>query len=702
MAETSTPQAAVLRGVAHRWTPLLRRRPGFALQVLARGHFFVWLPVFFGCGVGLFFSLTSEPDPNLFLYYACAALGLPLVLRRLPLALPWAWAICCLGLGFSVAGWHAHRVAGPVLEYRYYGPIEGRVVGIDRSGSGKLRLTLDHVRLDRLAPAKRPIRARVSLHGQQGYFDPKPGQFVMMTGHLSPPSGPVEPGGFDFQRHAWFQQLGGVGYTRTPALLQRPAEPGGFKLRVMSLRMSLSNAITDRLPGREGAFATAILTGDRSSIDAEDLVSLRASNLAHLLAISGLHMGLLTGVVFALVRFGFAALPHVAMRTNPKKIGAVAAFIVAISYLAISGANVATQRAFVMVAVMLVAVCLDRRALTLRAVAVAALIVLVLSPDSLAGPGFQMSFAATTALVAVFADIRDRQLMLGWPKWLRNFASLVISSGVAGLATAPFGALHFNQMAQWGLVANLASVPVMGMVVMPGAVMAAVLAPLGLEQLGLEVMRYGLRWILWVAETISSWDSAVRRIPSPDPIVLPLLGLAGALLCLLRSYLRITGIAVLCGAFVIWSISERPALLVSDTGTLVGIMTPQGRALNKPKGDGFVAGAWLENDGDAADQEAASLRAGFTRKEARIVLRDRVVQFSTAKDVTASELRALCDRADLLILPKLDQAATCPVITVETLRQTGSLAITWSDDAGGSGLHIVTTNELRGKRLWVP
>lgn len=675
--------------------PTFHATRGMALQALASGHFFVWLPVFFACGVGCYFSLRVEPDWRIFPLLLAAAVALPMAFRYIAVALPFAWAVCFSCAGFAIAGLHAHHVAAPVLGYRYYGPIEGRVVGIDRSASGKVRLTLDQVRLDRVAPAKRPKRVRVSLHGEQKYLDPKPGQIVMMTGHLSPPSGPVEPGGFDFQRHAFFAQLGGVGYTRTPALLQSPAKTGSVTLQIFKLRMILSNAITDRLPGREGAFATAILTGDRSSIDQDALTALRASNLAHLLAISGLHMGLLTGVVFAMIRLGFALHQSAAMRTNPKKIAAVSAFFVAIAYLAISGANVATQRAFVMVAVMLIAVCLDRRALTLRAVAVAALIVLVLSPDSLAGPGFQMSFAATTALVAVFAEIRDRQLMLGWPKWARNVASLVISSAIAGIATAPFGALHFNQMAQWGLVANLASVPVMGFVVMPGAVLAAVLAPLGLEQLGLEIMRLGLWWILRVAETVANWDTALRLIPSPDAIVLPLLGLGGALLCLLQTRFRLSGIAVLALAMGLWSQSERPTLLVSDTGTLIGLQTAKGRALNKPKGDGFVVGAWLENDGDAADQEQASQRSQMTRKESRIHVGDQTIHFLTEKDLTGAALRQLCASADLLILPNQKDVPDCPAITATTLRQTGSLAI----EPRPNGLHIITSRAVSGDRL---
>ena len=694
MMETSVPR---LHDHAD-YVRLGMRSGGMAFQALSQGWFFVWLPVFLGIGIGCYFSLRFEPEARLLVIILAASPVLPFLARHSFVALPLSWALCFAGLGFATAGLHANRVAAPVLEYRYYGPIEGRVVAIDRSGSGKVRLTLDQVRLDRMAPERRPEHVRVSLHGEQKYLDPKPGQIVMMTGHLSPPSGPVEPGGFDFQRHAWFQQLGAVGYTRTPALLQHPGVQGNLHIRIFRLRMNISAAIKSRLPAKEGAFATAILTGDRSAIDQTALDALRASNLAHLLAISGLHMGLLTGVVFTLIRVGFALCPAFAMRTDPKKIAAGFAFLVAISYLAISGANVATQRAFVMVAVMLVAVCLDRRALTLRAVAVAALIVLAISPQSLAGPGFQMSFAATTALVAVFAEIRERQVMMGRPRWARNLASLVISSAIAGFATAPFAALHFNQMAQWGLIANLLSVPMMGIIVMPGAVLAAVLSPLGLEQIGLELMRLGLKWILFVAETVASWDTALRLIPAPGAYVLPLLGLGGALLCLIQSRLRITGLVVLGLGALVWAGSERPAVLISDTGTLLGVMTPEGRALNKPKGDGFAARVWSENDADRVAQEVAATRADFTRNEAEFLLGTHRIYFLAEKDLTSQRVAQLCGTADVLILPHYKETTDCLAITASTLRLSGSVAL--EDDAGQ--LVLRSSKDVRGDRLWVP
>ncbi len=314
-----------------------------------------------------------------------------------------ATAVLLVTLGLCAAGLRTGQVAGPVLGFRYYGPIEGRIVVVDRSASDRLRLTLDQVVLADTDPDRVPRRVRVSLHGDQPFLTPEPGARVALTGHLSPPEGPGEPGGFDFQRHAWFLSIGAVGYTRNPALLLEPRPEGVLPL--LHLRMRLSRAIQERITGEPGAFAAAVMTGDRSGISTETLETLRRTNVAHLLAISGLHMGLLTGFVFLCLRSGLSLIPPLALRIPTKKIAAVGALAAGAFYLAVAGGNVATERAFIQVAVMFTAVLLDRRAVTLRSVAIAALIVLAHRPESLLGPGFQMSFAATTALVAVFTGM---------------------------------------------------------------------------------------------------------------------------------------------------------------------------------------------------------------------------------------------------------------------------------------------------------
>lgn len=334
------------------------------------------------------------------------------------------------------------------------------------------------------------------------------------------------------------------------------------------------------MPGEAGAFAAAVMTGDRSGMGRETMDALRGSNLAHLLAISGLHMGLLTGFVFAAVRVGFACAPRLTLAFPARKWAAVVALSAGAFYLALSGGNVATQRAFIMVATMFIALMMDRRAVTLRSVAVAALVVLVLHPEALTEPGFQMSFAATTALVAAFGLLRD---LPAWrlPRWSQGAVALFVSSLVAGAATAPFSAAHFNQLAHYGLLANLLAVPVMGMVVMPMAVLAACLFPVGLSGLALVPMRWAIEWIMGVARFVAGLDGAVGNVVSPGPMVLPLIALGGLFAILWRGRGRLAGLAVLAAGLVLWSMAERPPILVSPTGGLVGVMTPQGRVLNK-------------------------------------------------------------------------------------------------------------------------
>ena len=659
-----------------------------------RDHLFPWVPVLFAIGIGIYFSLSTEPASSVYLALlsTLAVLGL-IALRGATVIRPVAVALGLLVLGFIIAGVRAHSVAAPPLEWRYYGPVEGRVVLVDRSQSDKVRLTLDQVILEGLAPEKTPARVRLSLHGPSDNL-PTPGTTVMTTGHLSPPQGAVEPGGFDFQRFAWFKQLGGVGYTRLSILTLRPAADEGWQVAIYRLRMRLSSAIQEAIPGGTGGFATAIITGDRSAVEQHALEDLRASNLAHLLAISGLHMGLLTGFVFATVRYGLVLVPHFGLRWPVKKIAAAVAFVAAGAYLLLSGGAIATERAFVMVSVMLFAVMVDRRALTLRAVAIAAVIVLVLRPEALTGPGFQMSFAATTGLVAVFAALRGREL--GLPKSLKPVFALLVSSAVAGAATAPFAAAHFNQIAHYGLIANLLSVPVMGAVVMPAAVVAALLAPIGLDGLAFWVMGLGIKWILLVADWVAGFNGALSHVPTPDIWVMPIFTLGALMVILWHGALRWVGVPAMAIALALWSQVNRPDLLIAESGGLVGVMTADGRALSKPKGDGFAASSWMENDGDPVPQDIAHGRvASLDAGTAAFQIGPLPVAHMTGK--TARAEVPLCDTDRLLIINmELDLPNGCPILDPKTLRRAGSIALYVRDDR----IIWKTTRELAGRRLW--
>ncbi len=663
-----------------------------------RGHLFPFAPVFFGAGIGIYFGLRHEPGPGTYAALVAAALVLAgLWLRGPERWQPIAAAAMLVAAGVPAAGLRAHLVASPVLAGRYYGPVEGRIVAIDRSQSDHVRLTLDEVRMDRPRGGT-PARVRVALHGDQPWVAPEPGLRIMATANLGPPEGPVEPGGFDFQRMAWFDRLGALGYTRTPVLVVEPAaETAG--LAVDRLRARITRAVTARIPGDPGAFAAAILTGDRSALSRQALTDLRNANTAHLLAISGLHMGLLTGLIFAAVRSGLAFIPAVALRLPVKKIAAGVALGAAAFYLALSGGNVATERAFVMVAVMLVAVLADRRAISLRSVAIAALILLAWLPECLVEPGFQMSFAATTALVATFTGItrwqRDRAPM---PRWAAGLFTLVVSSAVAGAATAPVAAAHFNRLADYGLGANLASVPLMGTVVMPAAIAAGVLSVVGLEGWALAVMELGVRWILFVAHLVGSLPGAVTPVPSPPPGVLAVFAGAGLWLLLWRGPARWAGAAGVLAAFVLWSGGTRPLVLVAESGGLVGVLGPEGRALSKPKGDGFAASTWLENDGDLGIAADAALRPGFTGPPgARRFLVGATPGVVVTGRGAADAAAKACTRGRIVVTSvEGPPEPRCTLIDPASLARSGALAIT----ADHRGIHVAGVNDSRGTRLW--
>jgi len=652
-------------------------------------------PVFLGAGIAAYFAAPSEPPPALCLTLAALAAGACLAARfrpgpRLPLL-----ALALVLAGVVTAALRSATVAAPVLPYRHFGPVEGRLADVDRSFSDAIRLTLDGVRVEGLDAALTPARVRIALHGDAAAAPlPPPGALLRVVANLAPPGGPVEPGGFDFQRLAWFDRLGALGYTRAPPVVLAPPDRAPERL-AFEARMVLSRAIQDRIGGQAGALAAAFMTGDRSGIDAATNEVMRASNLSHMISISGLHMGLLVGIVLALVRYGIALVPPLALRLEARKVAAGAALAAATLYLALAGPDVATRRAWIMAAVMLVAVLLDRRAITLRSVAIAALIVLATEPESLVEPGFQMSFAATAALVQCFAlwpAIRDRV-----PWALRPLAVLLISSAVAGLATGPIAAAHFGRIAGYGLLANLLASPVMGLAVMPMGVLAALAAPLGLSDLPLWLMGRGCATILAIAEWVAGLDGAVAMVRAPPRAVLPLLAVAGlALLPLRRSGAAVAGLALALAA-ALWALAPRPPLLIAADGALVGLMTPAGRALSRPKGAGFVAAAWLENDGDAATQEEAWLRGAFRPAAGgvRAGFAGRALWHFTGRRA-AEKARGACRDGAIIVL-NADWGSRpppgCIVFDRWRLRRTGAVAI--ADD-----LTVTTAREAAGDRPW--
>ncbi|WP_339107010.1 ComEC/Rec2 family competence protein [Thioclava sp. GXIMD4216] len=662
----------------------------------AYAEILLWAPLALASGIGAWFALLSEPGPSAYILAAGLMVCALAARRRLPMV---AWFpaafLGLMALGFCMAGLRAHLVQAPVLSFRYYGTVEGRVLGLDRSAADQPRLLLDQVRLDRVAPEALPGRVRVSLHAAQGHLDLRPGQRVMLTAHLMPPPPPAAPEAFDFRRIAFFQGLGAVGYSRVPVMLIAP--PQAADLLANRLRDRLSQLIRARVPGQAGAIASAILTGDRSALSQETNEVMRNANIYHVVAISGLHVGLVTGLVFGFVRFCLAALGRPALLWPARKIAAVVALLAATFYLWLSGGQVSTQRAWVMAAVMLGAVLCDRRALSLRNVALAAIVILLVTPEALLNPGFQLSFAATTALIVGLGAWTRHTKRL--PKLIRAPLGFAASSLIAGLATAPLTAATFHRVADYGLVANLLAVPAMGLIIMPAGLIALALAPFRLAAPAFWVLGLGTGWLLGVADMVAGWPGSVTAVKAPPEQVVALMGGGAMLFVLSRRTGRVLALALLCLAALRWSASPRPALIVAPEAEQVGLMTPQGRALSRD-GAGFVAGVWLDADGDVAPVSEAAARPAWAGEGGVRVAhwQGRDLVHLTGK-AAPDHLASYCHAGALIViaaaLPQTRQAApeACTIWDRTRLAQTG--AVSW-DQAGS----LTTVSDKVGRRLW--
>lgn len=661
------------------------------------------MPVCLSAGIGFWFLMAGRLPLALWIGLILLALA-GMALRRIamPLAergrIGWTtadamhiggMAVMLIVAGAMLGGIRSAQVVAPVLQWRYYGQVEGRVVEIDRSARDRMRLTLDQVILRDIAPDRTPERVRLSLMQADAETLPPLGQRIMLTGHLGPPPGPAAPGSFDFRQFAWFQRLGAVGYSRTP--IMSVAEPQGWLWSMHHARMRISAAVQRDIGGQEGAVAAALMTGDRSGIEESTNEIMRASNLYHIVSISGLHMSMLTGFVYTALRLALvlaqglgAPLPQ-----GLHKIAAFGALLAAAAYLWLSGGGVATERSFVMVAVMLAAIMVDRRAISLRTIALAATIILIYSPEALTSPGFQMSFAATVALILAYGPWSRLSPHLPW--WLRPVAMLLVSSLVASLATSPIAAAHFNRMAHYGLIANLLSVPIMGALVMPAGAIAALLAPFGLQAPALWAMGVGTKWMLLVAGFIADLGGAVTAIPLPPAAVIPLMGFGATLMVLTwrDGFRRVGGIlklgfgfglAMLACAAILWITATRPQLLIAGEGDAVGLMTPEGRAVSKPTGGGFVIENWLLEDGDMATQRDSADRAGWggsrNARHADLPGGWQVWHFSGKG--AAEKAVAACQPQRIVVVGEktsLPDGLPCLLYDLTRLRQTGAVAI---------------------------
>ncbi|MDQ1079281.1 ComEC/Rec2 family competence protein [Pseudoroseomonas cervicalis] len=726
---TAAPRARPRRGLA------LAGR-GVAAGVAARleaewARLPLWWPVALGLGLLLYFALPVEPSAA-WLGLAPPLLGAALWLGRRGRPLPgwWLGLLGCAAMGFGWGAWQAALQPPPLDLPARAVLVRGEVASVEQL-PGALRVTLrGAVWAEGAAPAPRLIRLRLRAGDP---LRPWPGEVLRVRALLRPPPAPAAPGAWDFQRDAYFSGLGGSGFAIGPAERVSARAKGGDGLAA-GLRARLERRVMDSLsaagfPGANGAISAAMFTGSQAAIPAEAMQAMRDSGLAHLLSVSGLHVSIVMGLGFAVTRFLLALWPALALRLDSKRVAAPVGLLLGLLYVLLTGLQVPMLRSFGMAALVVLGVLLGRRALSLRALALAAAIVMLMAPQALLGPSFQMSFAAVLVLIAGAEAVAPRLAA-----WRRAAAArhallpcllwplgLLLTSLLAGLATLPYGLHHFGRLQLYGLAANMVAVPLTSFLVMPAGLAAMLAWPLGLEDWPLWIMGWGVEGVLSVARGVAAWPGAALPARPMPGWGLGLLSLGLVWLCLWRQRWRLWGVPLIALGLLSGLAVRPPDILVSSDARLIAIRTGAGVALQRqPGGTAFLRDSWLRGWGEetgsslpidqpglpglSCDASACRFQPDPAGPAVLLLRAPRPASRGRGRGPEAAppELRAepVCGRAALLLSaePIRGRCAESLVLDRFSVWRDGAHAV-WLRPGG---VEILSDRAWRGARPWVP
>ncbi len=672
---------------------------------MSHAQSFLWAPVFLAIGIGIYFSLPVEPSAA---WTLCGVLAVCLLLVTLKSRVFLVFLL--VGAGFGAAQLRTAFVYTPILQ-KDIGPTEitAQIEEIEYLAGGKgIRFLLSGLAGEKFIAGQIPRKARVTYRGGEDDIY-RVGDHIRALVKLSAPSTPVIPGGFDFQRYLYFKGIGAVGFIyRAPEVIAQ-----GQGSVIEGLRQKISRNINQVMEPRYAGVATALLTGYRGGITEGDQEAFRAAGLAHLLAISGLHVGLFSGFVFFMVRLALAVIPTFALKYPIKKYAAVAAFVAAFFYMLLAGATVPTQRAVLMSGVFFLAIILDRSPISMRLVAFAAFIILLLFPESLMSASFQLSFAAVAGLVFFYEKTRGFWMRVyRSPGIMRRvglyFFGVCVTSIVATLATAPFALYHFHRMAVYGLLANLIAVPVTSLMIMPMAFLALLLMPFGGEFVPLYLMEWGIHAVLDIAHYVESLPHSVWYIPAVPTLTMLLFVGAALFIMIAQGRWKWIAACFLLALPVSFIGFKRPDILITQDFATMFYQDEQGALhISSRRKNRFALENWEtyfgheEGSSRYWPKEAARDDGAMHCDEdaCRLELKGQKISFmGNAEDISAEcawgdavivadpvrKAWELCDLDRVVLLDKFDGL------------DDGAHALYVSD----AGVRVETSEGLRGMRPW--
>jgi competence protein ComEC len=656
-----------------------------------------------GLGIATWFAVPVREGwwAALVLGVAVAGIGVSLGTgRRIGRALIWAGLAFSFGCGH--VWWKAERSTATTLTRPLIATFEAEVRGIEaQPAKERTRLLLAPI-----AQPKLPALVRVSVREDHWRQEVATGQRLSVRARLMPPPSAALPGGFDFSRQAWFLGVGAVGTALEPVVIKNAVDN-----TQPNLRTRIARHIETRMDPRAAAIASALATGDQGAVSNEDQKALRASGLAHLLSISGLHITAVVAAAMVLALRLMALSPSLALRFRLPVVAAGFGAAAGIGYTLLTGGQVPTVRSCIAALLVLIALAMGREALTLRLVAAGALVVLLIWPEALVGPSFQLSFAAITALVALHElPVMQRMAQAHEAGWLarlaRSISSLLLTGLAVEVALAPIALFHFHQSGLYGALANMIAIPLTTFVIMPAEALGLAFDAIGAGAPFWWVVEHAMQLLLALAHAVANMPGAVARLPSMSSGAFSLI-VAGVLWLLLwRTPVRLAGLALMIVGMIWASTARTPDLLITGDGIHMAVRDAEGQlAILRPKAGDFVRNMFAEHGAYDAE-DLAELDSVSTAQCSNDMCMVTLMKTGRSWTVAATRSRhyldwrdvvRICAMADIVVSDRsLPRSCTPRWIKADrpSLLQTGGLSI-WLDDA-----RVSTVRKPRDDHPW--
>lgn len=586
-----------------------------------QARYIVLLPILFGLGIGIYFGIDFEPK-----YWISLAIIEILLLIFYLLRNQTAFHLPLLGLllitlGFTDAQLHtlyqSRRVqnSGNINTY-----LSGQIADISKSSKGKTRYLLKNV-----SDFDKPLKGnfRITAMSDSSFAI---GDCVETAASLFEASPIPLQNSFPLNRKYFFDGLSSIGYTLGDIFkISCPENSQNFSLmlKINAFRNQVTERVNKALPISQAGVIDALLVGEKSHIPQQITDNYRNSGLAHFLAVSGLHLGTIAGLVFFLVRWLVSLFPAAALRFDGKKIAAATAIVFAFLYMMISGMAIPAERAFIMTTTVLVGVMFDRQAISLRMVAFAALMVLIFSPSALVSVSFQMSFAAVTALVVFYE--KYAQTISSWSRdkgfvftAFYYLVGVVICDFVASLATSPFAIYHFQRLALYTSLGNLLAGPLIAFWLMPAILACLMFLPFSIMIYPLKILGFGIGVLNRITAYVAALPHSVLYVHSLGFCGFILIVCGAIWLCVWQKKWRWYGVAaIVCGCLTMLS-KPLPDAVISFDGKGVMLRSSDGKMLLTPlaKTNNWTKEIWRENFDvkTLSKQEQKSLKQIFSGK----------------------------------------------------------------------------------------